>query len=605
MRNNDLMPSIRAKSYIKKQMEEVLTVGLPKGLYTGEQNLDDLVRLDLGMFAVVTGYANVGKSELIDWLCVSYNLNYKYTTLFYSPENSIQSHITKLTSKLMGKSYDDLSIDERNQALEYVCSNFYFYDTSSDKFIEDVLTDMEKHVLELGTKVVVLEPFNSFSTQLSGGNLYELNAIRSILTKLRDFAIQHNVLVILAAHPKKPNDLKSLTPTAYDISGSADFKNRADVVLVIDRRQNDQQSKVTISADKVRDKNYGRVGECNLKYDYASGNYYHFEKLKNNPYVHRSIELPELTSKTDVLDVNVSLYEGVFDGKGIGIVNLKDWLMSKSHYEIVNKVRQGATPQERHDIKMEIRDQIPCVTVSGVFSNRDSEHIMQHTGLLAIDIDNVKSNYKIMPQVPEILKQFDFIAYVGKSISGDGYFAILPIEQPKHHLQHFYAIEAILKDKGITIDAHCTDVTRLRLASYDEGIYYNPNATTFYYELDVRCIPEPTTKKGKKNYEASTTQTDQEILDKGLEYLKNNDVAIADDYEHWFDLGMSLSALGEEKGRYYFHQFSSLSNKYDEVECNKQFDEIISRYGENNKFTLATAVDMIKEIVSNNSKANS
>ena len=93
----------------------------------------------------------------------------------------------------MGKSYDDLSIDERNQALEYVCSNFYFYDTSSDKFIEDVLTDMEKHVLELGTKVVVLEPFNSFSTQLSGGNLYELNAIRSILTKLRDFAIKHNV----------------------------------------------------------------------------------------------------------------------------------------------------------------------------------------------------------------------------------------------------------------------------------------------------------------------------------------------------------------------------------------------------------------------------
>jgi ribosome biogenesis GTPase A len=90
MKNNDLMPSIRAKSYIKKQMEEVLTVGLPKGLYTGEQNLDDLVRLDLGMFAVVTGYANVGKSELIDWLCVSYNLNYKYTTLFYSPENSIQ-----------------------------------------------------------------------------------------------------------------------------------------------------------------------------------------------------------------------------------------------------------------------------------------------------------------------------------------------------------------------------------------------------------------------------------------------------------------------------------------------------------------------------------
>ena len=70
---------------------------------------------------------------------------------------------------------------------------------------------------------------------MSDGDVFNLNTIRLILTKLRDLAVKHNVLVIMSAHPKKPNDSKP--PTAYDIAHSADFKNRADYNITIHRNK--------------------------------------------------------------------------------------------------------------------------------------------------------------------------------------------------------------------------------------------------------------------------------------------------------------------------------------------------------------------------------
>ena len=531
-------------------------------------------------------------------MCYRYHVQYGHKTLYFSNENPTILHLPKLISKITGKSYNSLSSEERSRALEYVCEHFYFFDTEQEKYIEDVIEEAEKFIIEHNIQSVVFEPYNSFISKMADGNIFDLNTIRLILTKLRNLAIKHNVLVIISAHPKKPNDMK--LPTAYDIAHSADFKNRADYNISVHRNPKDKD--VRIGVDKVRDKNFGKGGECRLSYDNESGNYYSSDEYYDSEYVHESFELPVFKCKTDVLDVDVSLYKGTNDSTGKGVVNLRDWLMSKNYLEIVNKVRQGGTPQERKNIKLEMCDEIQCVTISGVFNKRDSENLAQHSGLLAIDIDNVEKNKDIMSQVPEILKQFDFIAYIGRSISGDGYFAILPIEQPKHHKQHFYAIEAILKDKGITIDAQCKDVTRLRLASDGEVIYHNPNASTFYYEASKSSVSAPLPTKRKDKNKTSTTCTDEERLNKEIEYLKNNNIVFADDYTSWFNLGMSLSSLGEEKGRYYFHQFSSLSSKYDEDECNKQFDDIISHYGEQNEFTLGTAIDMLNKVRDNNLK---
>ena len=314
--------------------------------------------------------------------------------------------------------------------------------------------------------------------------------------------------------------------------------------------------------------------------------------------MHDHIILPEISKKKDVLDVEVSFYDHTNDVASSKTINLKEFLISGKYKEIVEFVRDAQTAEERHSRKLENIAKIPCVTVSGIFSYHDTKNLTSYTGLMAIDIDGKDNTIEVMQTVPIILKEMDFISYIGKSITGDGYFAICRIENPKHLKQHFEAMKEILSSKGIVIDDHCSDVTRYRLASFDENYYYNPKATAFYYEKDIRSVRKTRTKT------SAYVSDDEKELQKELEYMKSHKLTVADDYGDWFNLGMSLSTLGEEKGRYYFHQFSALSEMYDEAECDEQYNEIISHYEDNNDLTLATAIYLIKEAKENITKLN-
>lgn len=306
--------------------------------------------------------------------------------------------------------------------------------------------------------------------------------------------------------------------------------------------------------------------------------------------------LPELPKKKEPLDVLVPMYSNCTDKIGSDI-NLKDFLLTDKYKDIVEQIRAGATSEERHDLKNKYLLSIPCVTVSGKFSNRDGKHLESHSGLIAIDID-YKDNKEIMSQIPSILQGLPYVAYCSKSISGDGYFAIIPIENTSHFKQHFRALQEEMKKLGIVIDKSCSDITRLRYASYDENPYYNPNATEYYFEYgdDTNTNRLSETKKVKKQeYSHPSSLSDVDILNRELEYLKNNNINIPDDYNTWFNIGMALNSRFGENGRKFFHEFSKFSEKYDESECNQQYDNIVNHYDSDGEITLGTLIHIINE----------
>jgi hypothetical protein len=375
-------------------------------------------------------------------------------------------------------------------------------------------------------------------------------------------------------------------------------------VFCIGRDGKDDET-VTIRVDKVKFSHYGAPGKCLLKYDVASGNYYNapgkFDFDEKAAYSPIEFTLPSLPAKNEPLDVIVSSYTGVTDTIGTE-VNLKDFILSGQYKEVAEQIRCGATAEERHDIKKQLYNQIPAVTVSGRFSQHKSDHLIEASGLICIDIDR-KDNVDIMPQVPSILQKLKYVAYCGKSISGDGYFAIIPIENPKHFKQHFYALEEEMKSYGIVIDKSCKDITRLRYASYDADGYYNPNATTYYWELDKEAKAATNSKEKvtrKRLSPTSSSMTDAEMVGKQLEFLKSSGSTIPDDYDTWFKVGMALNSGLGEGGRTYFHEFSKLSDKYDEDECNTQYDNIISHYDGDSDITLGTLFHIVNEAVNNN-----
>lgn len=606
---NGNLPTILPVGYLKDRMNTIRTKGLPKGFYTGVSNLDDVFRFDKGRLITITGVPNCGKSEFVDFYTTVLNKRYGLKTLYFSPENQpCELHLSKLVAKFTNKPLEELTQDQIDVAIDYICKNFYFCNYEKVKSFDDINSTVANIHTSLGFDILVVDSYNKVEWN-KPSNETETDFISKMLDKLCEMAINYNIMVILVAHPRKMEwrngDKVAQCPTAYDINGSANFFNKSDFVLGVHRDRDYDNEIVTIRVDKVKFNHYGTQGKCLLKYDVDSGNYYNapgkFDFDEEATYSPIQFTLPSLPAKKEPLDVIVSLYTGATDNIGTE-VNLKDFILTDKYKMIAEQIRGGATVDERHSIKKQLYDKIPSVTVSGRFSQRDSEHMIEHSGLLCIDID-LKDNVDIMPQVPSILQSLKYVAYCGKSISGDGYFAIVPIENPMHFKQHFYALEEEMKSYGIVIDKSCKDITRLRYASYDADGYYNPNSTTYYWERDKEVKVTKNTKEKvtkKRLSPTSSSMTDAEMVGKQLEFLKSSSTTIPDDYDTWFKVGMALnSGLGED-GRTFFHEFSRLSDKYDEDECNTQYDNIISHYDGDSDITLGTLFHIINEVVNNN-----
>ena len=604
---NGNLPTILPAGYLKDRMNTIRTKGLPKGFYTGISNLDDVFRLDKGQLITITGVPNCGKSEFVDFYTSVLNKLYGLKTLYFSPENQpCELHVSKLVSKFTNKPWEKLTQAEIDVAIDYICKNFFFCNYDKIKSLNDIEELVVKTISDTPFDILVIDSYNKVEWDRPA-NETETDFISKVLDKLCEMAIALNIMVILVAHPRKMewrnSDKYAQCPTAYDINGSANFFNKCHGVFCIGRDGKDDET-VTIRVDKVKFSHYGAPGKCLLKYDVDSGNYYNapgkFDFDEKAAYTPIEFTLPSLPAKNEPLDVIVSSYTGVTDTIGTE-VNLKDFILSGQYKEVAEQIRCGATAEERHDIKKQLYNQIPAVTVSGRFSQHKSDHLIEASGLICIDIDR-KDNVVIMPQVPSILQKLKYVAYCGKSISGDGYFAIIPIENPKHFKQHFYALEEEMKSYGIVIDKSCKDITRLRYASYDADGYYNPNATTYYWELDKEAKVANNSKEKvtkKRLSPTSSSMTDAEMVGRQLEFLKSSGSTIPDDYDTWFKVGMALnSGLGEE-GRTYFHEFSKLSDKYNEDECNTQYDNIISHYDGDSDITLGTLFHIINEATDN------
>jgi twinkle protein len=75
-------------------------------------------------------------------------------------------------------------------------------------------------------------------------------------------------------------------PTLYDISGSANWVNKADLGIVIHRDPGKDSTRAEIHVRKVRFKEEGKIGGVSLRWDRATGRY--SEIATQKPYVSRA-----------------------------------------------------------------------------------------------------------------------------------------------------------------------------------------------------------------------------------------------------------------------------------------------------------------------------
>jgi len=132
-----------------------------------------------------------------------------------------------------------------------------------------------------------------------------------------------------------------------------------------------------------------------------------------------------------VLDVEVSCFKS-YTGKEPKSVNLLAWLTSDKYKKEVCTLRKIQNKPRRDEIKASL----PAITVSGVFNPvRKEGKLVRHSGLICIDIDT-KDNEGIANfiELKEELFKIKNVAYAGLSVSGNGFFLIMPIKYPKLHI---------------------------------------------------------------------------------------------------------------------------------------------------------------------------
>ena len=211
--------------------------------------------------------------------------------------------------------------------------------------------------------------------------------------------------------------------------------------------------------------------------------------------------------------------------------------------------------------------QMPCYTPSGVFSVRNSEGLIKHSGMLCIEWDKVED----CQELKDLLGSLPFIYYAGLSCSGRGVFALVKIADPTKHRAYFRALANYFGGIGYKVDESGKDVCRLRVASWDGSPIFNANSEVWDI---VPTIAKPTYTP------RMATATDERLLLAGVDYITRHGVDITAGRNNWLAIGSCVKSILGASGEDVFVALSRHHPQYRESDARKTYRTISgSGYG--------------------------
>lgn len=281
-------------------------------------------------------------------------------------------------------------------------------------------------------------------------------------------------------------------------------------------------------------------------------------------------------------NIPISVYQGVKDTTGT-VTSLSDFLTNVDR-ETISRLRSTQDPGLRKRLKLSL----PQACISGTFSpKRSATNLTKHSGLICVDIDR-KDNMHV-PNF-DTLKDDLFcllnnVAYASRSVSGAGYFLIVPLAYPEEHRAQFTQLVNDFKEKKLYIDKACGDVSRLRCQSFDPDAYININAKPYKGLYTPPCRPD------KMHFPNCYISHDADRTLKRVHslcaFIAQYRIDLTASYHDWIRVGASLASLGEV-GRKYFHLCSSQNKRYRQYETDNLFTSLLRAPASSRRATIAT-----------------
>lgn len=241
-----------------------------QALDVGMDGMDQVYKLVPGTFTVVTGYAGRGKTSLVMVMLaklLKQGVPMTLASFETMPrpilERRMRAAIYELpefSPQCMRRGPAD---DLMENKLTIIAQTPETEDTEMD--LDFVLDLAKTSVMRDGTRLLVIDPWNEIEHKHRNGES-ETEYVGRAIRALKRFARLYDCAVWLIAHPRTPRiDGKLKMPTLYDISGSANFANKADYGIAI-HREDVRNTRVIFRTIKVR---MGLPGRCEeLVYDW-------------------------------------------------------------------------------------------------------------------------------------------------------------------------------------------------------------------------------------------------------------------------------------------------------------------------------------------------
>jgi twinkle protein len=224
--------------------------------------LNDKIELVPGTLTVFTGYANMGKTTVMNTViahAVAHGLPVCVASFETAPKPILRDGLAKA---LIGCSdYDFGNHPMRRGAYAEIEKSVRIISNALDEELEfDVETFLETvriSVLRDGVRMVVLDPWNELEHKRNRDESLTEYVGRAI-RRVKAFARRYNVAFWIVAHPTKPQRGVNQMPSLYDVSDSANWSNKADYGLVY-HRPDKTVNAAQLAVVKVR---MGLPGEC-------------------------------------------------------------------------------------------------------------------------------------------------------------------------------------------------------------------------------------------------------------------------------------------------------------------------------------------------------
>ena len=256
-----------------------------KGLSTGWMDLDEHYRISTSEVSIVTGVPNMGKSEWMDALMINMIQLYGWKFGIFSAENfPVKHHLLKLTGKFAKQPFwgdEKMSEDTLRASMQVMNDHIKFIGTQEDSItIESIMEQAKVLTYRDGLNGLIIDPWNTIEHKYGDGE-NETNYISRVLSQINAFAKIYEMHVWIVAHPRKMENgtnRQPLVPSPYDISGSANWFNKADNAVTIHRHRSEEEDYVGVHVHKIRfqyKNGTPTVGKepAKLNYNIGTGNY--------------------------------------------------------------------------------------------------------------------------------------------------------------------------------------------------------------------------------------------------------------------------------------------------------------------------------------------